>query len=1050
MLDLPILNLHDFSKLSINDKVKIEIVNTTHSFYPPDSSPSGMNYPTQPIFGSNFYINDELITYSSFGLPALLFKKGIRPFINFVNNTNFTTNIHFHGLDVMGNLDGVSSFEIFGENTTLGTSVNCQFPVIQNNSSLLWYHSHPPFRSAQLAYAGIAGIVVITDTISEPLNDQFVYGKNYFVLSCQDMDFDSSGCQVLQNIPTFVNRSCFTVINGLSTVQWYTDPSLSVPYSTILSQNTTNNIVKIDFLNPNSNWRVLYLGLCDSNNNLVNFYVIQTDQGICQPVYTNIQFIPIGGRISILVDLTDMKNAFLFFYDFDLTEIVDNNSDSSFVIPDFSNTSSTPYPSPITDPINTSNQQSYNSKLTYPHVSLINQVNTSLTYGFSPIPNTYSKRPFLYLNNNSEINDMSMNAILSIINNIIFKNGIPPTDTNDYLKSLNPDYYYNIPDVTTDTPNRNVVMLSETNYNNTNSDTGNKYLVGKDGTVNFYGLTEFCTLARRIYSDLWNSNQLDINYAINEYIKSPNNYKPNILPTSNFRVVKTDDQYINIAGISNDNFIIECFQNDISYNSISSSPPIFSFSITLQETPRIVNLNIQEWVDYLNNALAGINITSNEKIFLASNILTFDWSFFPYGVMLLNGTTQYIKTAVIKIKNNTNYYIKITGRWSLLQLMGKCMTGRLNLTPPLENSGPCCSTDSPCDEYMLYNVYDNYIQTFYPYYATNIDSKPIGILCPRRNAELIIGPLQSNIGLYTGFDNENLDSFTVQYSSSEIWTYLNADPADSHPLHMHMTSGFSYQKLSLINNIPNTPGSNTIPGLTNIFSRDIYQIGPQQSISFALKWVFYSSLDTTDSPYLPNIGGVVHCHYLAHSDLNTMMLSYQIKPLSNLISNICFPAGTPIKTDQGDIPIETIVPNIHTICNKKIIEITKTISLDDCLVCFEKNSLGKDIPSKTTILSKKHKIAYNGKMIEAELFVGRYDNIYKIKYDGQILYNVLMENYDTILVNNITCETLHPQNNIAKIYKSFNNLNSLDCEKIVKQYNSNYSKKLSSSFDKTI
>ena len=74
-----------------------------------------------------------------------------------------------------------------------------------------------------------------------------------------------------------------------------------------------------------------------------------------------------------------------------------------------------------------------------------------------------------------------------------------------------------------------------------------------------------------------------------------------------------------------------------------------------------------------------------------------------------------------------------------------------------------------------------------------------------------------------------------------------------------------------------------------------------------------------------------------------MMITYAVKPLSNIISNICFPAGTHIKTDQGNIPIEAIIPNLHTISKKKIIDIIKTVSKDNYLVCFDQNSLYNDI-----------------------------------------------------------------------------------------------------------
>ena len=50
------------------------------------------------------------------------------------------------------------------------------------------------------------------------------------------------------------------------------------------------------------------------------------------------------------------------------------------------------------------------------------------------------------------------------------------------------------------------------------------------------------------------------------------------------------------------------------------------------------------------------------------------------------------------------------------------------------------------------------------------------------------------------------------------------------------------------------------------------------------------------------------------------------------ISNICFPAKTPITTNQGLIDIDKINPEIHTIRNKKIVAVTKTVTQDNYLV----------------------------------------------------------------------------------------------------------------------
>jgi len=139
-------------------------------------------------------------------------------------------------------------------------------------------------------------------------------------------------------------------------------------------------------------------------------------------------------------------------------------------------------------------------------------------------------------------------------------------------------------------------------------------------------------------------------------------------------------------------------------------------------------------------------------------------------------------------------------------------------------------------------------------------------------------------------------------------------------------------------------------------------------------------------------------------------------PKPTPISNICFTAGTLIVTNQGKMPIEKIDPKIHTIRNKKIVAITQTISQDDYLVCFEKNSLGPDLPIKKTVMSKDHKIFYKGEILEAKTFVDKFKKVNEIDYKGEILYNVLMEECYKIHVNNLTCETLDPENIIAKLY----------------------------------
>jgi hypothetical protein len=161
---------------------------------------------------------------------------------------------------------------------------------------------------------------------------------------------------------------------------------------------------------------------------------------------------------------------------------------------------------------------------------------------------------------------------------------------------------------------------------------------------------------------------------------------------------------------------------------------------------------------------------------------------------------------------------------------------------------------------------------------------------------------------------------------------------------------------------------------------------------------------------------------------------------STPISNICFIAKTPILTNQGLINIENIDSDIHTIRNKKIMAITKTITQDKHLICFEKDSIDKNIPSQKTIMSKNHVIYYKGNVVKAKDFIGKFENVYKIKYSGEVLYNVLMETHDKMMVNNLICETLHPENQIAKIYKTLPSLSFNVQQEYIKKYNEAYIK----------
>ena len=136
--------------------------------------------------------------------------------------------------------------------------------------------------------------------------------------------------------------------------------------------------------------------------------------------------------------------------------------------------------------------------------------------------------------------------------------------------------------------------------------------------------------------------------------------------------------------------------------------------------------------------------------------------------------------------------------------------------------------------------------------------------------------------------------------------------------------------------------------------------------------------------------------------------------LNALNSNICFSEGSIVTTDQGDVEIQNIDIAYHTIRNNKIVALTETQSVDDYLVKIKKNAFG-NVPTQDTETTGNHMIFNGLSMVRAKTLING-DTIEKIPYRGLPLYNILLEQHDTMIVNGLVCETLNPENPIAKYY----------------------------------
>jgi len=120
----------------------------------------------------------------------------------------------------------------------------------------------------------------------------------------------------------------------------------------------------------------------------------------------------------------------------------------------------------------------------------------------------------------------------------------------------------------------------------------------------------------------------------------------------------------------------------------------------------------------------------------------------------------------------------------------------------------------------------------------------------------------------------------------------------------------------------------------------------------------------------------------------------------------CFPPGENVHTDQGLILIEKLIPGEHTIHGNKIVDVTYKTSPNARLVLLPMGIISENVPNKDTLITTTHLVLYNGQMRPASDIPGKKYH----PYVGEPLYNVLMEKYDMMKVNNMTVETLHPKN----------------------------------------
>jgi len=212
--------------------------------------------------------------------PILRFRRGQRVRITFTNNIPEESIIHWHGLHVPADMDGHPRLVI----DTGGTYVY-EFEVL-NRAGTYWYHPHPHGRTGPQAYAGMAGLLIVSDDEESVLG--LPSGEYDVPLVLQDRRFDTNDQLVylsggmMDRMMGFLGDEL--LINGM--------PDLTLPVAA--------RPYRLRFLNG-SNSRIYKLAWDDGTP----LAVIGTDGGLLErPVHKPYVALAPAERIELWVDFS--------------------------------------------------------------------------------------------------------------------------------------------------------------------------------------------------------------------------------------------------------------------------------------------------------------------------------------------------------------------------------------------------------------------------------------------------------------------------------------------------------------------------------------------------------------------------------------------------------------------------------------------------------------------------------------------------------------------------------------------------------------------------
>jgi hypothetical protein len=106
--------------------------------------------------------------------------------------------------------------------------------------------------------------------------------------------------------------------------------------------------------------------------------------------------------------------------------------------------------------------------------------------------------------------------------------------------------------------------------------------------------------------------------------------------------------------IANDTLTIQIFNVPVEYGSLSTVP---IGSVTIVFPSNDVPININQLKALINTTVNILGVPM-----LLSDILTYDWTFYPFKFEHLRPETFYVKTVMMKTNNSSPYYVRFLGK----------------------------------------------------------------------------------------------------------------------------------------------------------------------------------------------------------------------------------------------------------------------------------------------------------------------------------------------------------------------------------------------------